>query len=344
MKKGLWKLLILMGVVSQLFVGCSILGLDDDDDDQVVLTSADSTLFVLSSTGTYIAAFNYISGEEIKQDFVELESESSASDFCVWEDKILVAATKWNALMVYSADDGEKITEIPLGDGVKPAFVIAHEGVAYVTASEGAKKLHKVDLNDYTVTSVAGGDCLQNIYYNENDNLLYINDIENMYSPAGQLLVISPESLATVQTYETISQNPQGIAYYDGSLFVACSGQSWGTPVDGAIDRFDASGIRSATRFAGKYPSCLVEYHEGVYANAGFGVAGLFNVQDTSDQIAAIDYSVVVVVAKGDYLATTQSNWTSPDNKAHLYIYDDGVLWREFEIGDSPSCVRFYKK
>ncbi len=342
MKEKLFKLLILVGVVLQLFVGCNILGLDDDDD-EAIKTSADSTLFMLSSTGKYISAFNYISGVEIKQNFVQLESESVASDFCVWEDKILVAATAYSALNIYSADDGKLIKQVPLGDGVKPAFVIASGGVAYITASQGANKLHKVDLTDYTLTSVAGGECLQNIYYNDEDGSLYVSDIEDLYSPAGKLLVINPENLTVIKSYDDVSQNPQDIICDNGSIYVACGGQSW-SGVNGAIDKFAIDGTRTASPLIGKYPSRLVRYKGNIYATAGYDINGLFSVQDTSDVLVAKDYSVAAVVAKGDYLVTTQSNWTSSDSKAHLYIYQSGVLKSEFQVGDSPSCVRFYKK
>ncbi len=348
MKRLRWiKLVILMALVLQVLTGCNFLGLDDDDDEQIsiMIESPDSTLFVMSSTGKYIAAFNYISGVEIKQNFVELKSESVAENFCLWEDKILVAATNYNALHIYDAKSGSLLKEVNLGEGVKPAFVIATGGAAYVSATEGAKKLHRVDLTDYEVISVAGGDCLQNVYYNEADDLLYVSDIQDMYNPAGKLLVFDPISLAEEKRYENISQNPGAIIYDEGKILVACAGKSWSDPlVDGAIAKFDVSGVYTKTSLVGSYPSRLVSYQNKVYANAGFGVAGLFNALDVSDKLEAIDYSVNAMAAKDDYLVTTESNWCSDDGKAHFYIYKEGVEVGEFLVGDCPSCVRFYKK
>ncbi len=336
------KCLVLLVIMLLAVTGCDVLGLDDDADD-AAQTVADSTLFVLSSAGKYISAFNYVRGELIKENFVELKSESAAANFCVWEDKILVAATAYGALMVYDAKNGAKIREVNLGDGVKPAFVTAKNGTAFVTATQGAKKLHRVDLGDFSVISAAGGDCLQNAYFCDADGLLYVSDIEDLSNPAGKVLAFDPQSLSLVKSYQTTVKNPQAIIFDSDKILVACVGQSWGTAVSGAIEQISAAGV-SSTEWSGKFPSVFVDYLGKIYANAGYGVAGLFNAQDVGQSLAAVNYCVAAADVKGEFLAATESNWSSDDGKAHLYLYKNGEKFASFQVGDSPSCVNFYKK
>lgn len=350
-----WKLLIGATLIAFFLGGCSILGLDSDDDTSAYrLPAPENTVLVLSSTGKYISAYDYKSGKLLKKNFVELEEESSAVNFWVTEDKILVAATSYNALLVYDLNYGTKLQEIKLSDNAKPSHVAASGDLAYITTSEGDYNLFKVDLNSYQVQKKAKiGACLQNILIASDGNL-YISDIENLYSPQGALLKVDPQELTTLQQWDLSDKsasNPQALVEQNGAIFLACAGISWGENKNpGAILKLENGILSTFYAPSGEqniYPGALTGQDDKLICSKGFGQMGALTIATnsaTASPYGNLDFSVYALDSKGDYCAFSQSNWSSADEKAYLHLYRSEILQAKLECGNDPACLRFVAK